>query len=81
MAYRDFGQNFGNTGKAAFIPAAMSTIGGVQAIQERQNAMAMQEMKMEEEKKKEAFLNEPMSIDYILAQSGFQPGTKAHKYI
>lgn len=81
MPYRDFGQNFGNTGKAAMIPAAMGTIGGIQAIQSKQNDMAMQEMKMEEAKKKEAFENEPMSVDYVITQTGFKPGTKAHDFM
>lgn len=71
----------GGTGKAAMIPASIGTIGGIQAIQQRQNEMALQEMKAESIRKEEEFMNQPMSIDYLMAQTGFQPGTKAHEYM
>lgn len=75
---RDMG---GYGGKAAMIPAALGTIGGIQAIQERQNTMALNELKLKDAQEKEAFENQPISTDLFLTQSGFQPGTKAHDYL
>jgi hypothetical protein len=76
-----FGQNFGNTGKAAMIPAALGTISGIQSIQAKQNAMALDEIKLEQQKKQEEFMKQPLSVDWVVTQMGHPEGSNASNFL